>query len=1027
MIAAAAPVLLVEDSPTDAKLVAYELRRGGLAVEPVRVDAEHTFRAALEEEPGVVLCDWNIPGFDARRALHILRERWPHVPFLVVSGSIGEDAAVELMKHGAADYLQKDRLTRLVPAIQQAMEKRALEISNRDAQRAMKESEERFRAAFEQSTVGLAHCNLEGRIIRSNPKLREILGYPQEGPIELDAFTLPEDQPAMYVRLRNLLSGACSTYTLERQCLRPDGTRVWVTTTATLIRGVDGRPSYIMVSVEDIDARKVAEAAVREGQRRLRIALENGTSVAFVWDVQEDLVTRYHSTEPALPATGDSPEPIAKTAARVHPEDRASFRQVMENAMREGGEFRNLFRVIRPDGTLRWMDGHGVMERDAAGKPIRATGVVIDITELRAGEEAARESEERYRLATLATNDAIWDLDPRTGKVTWNERYDEILQRPKDLGAAANWEWWQDRIHPDDRARVMASIESAIAGTGDRWDAEYRFLRPDGTWGEFQDCGYIARGPDGKPRRLVGAISDETEKRRTQADLMLRDRAIQASTQGLIITDPTVPHNPFIYVSPAFERITGYTAEEALGQTGSFLQGPDSDPAAVQRIREAVRKGEPCRVEIKNYRKDGRSFWSELAIAPVFDEYGKLTNWLGVQTDISDRRALEDQFRHAQKMEAIGRLAGGVAHDFNNLLTVINLCANTLLSELTDELLREDAEQILAAGARAHALTAQLLAFSRKQISQPRVLELDATIGEALRMLRRVVGEDVELIGRLDSRERVFLDPDQLTQVIMNLAVNARDAMPSGGRLELVTERVTLEAPLLVATATLEPGTYARLKVIDSGTGMDEATRVRIFEPFFTTKPAGRGTGLGLATVYGIIQQSGGALDVSSAIGRGTTLSVYLPIHSGPAVRRNTEGDRTLTRGTELVLVVEDEEPVRRVIRKILEECGYKVLLAADVGTALEQLRAHQSAIELVVTDAVMPGGHGVELAEYLTAHQPGTGIMFMSGYLEGAAGGGQTLPPGTRLLAKPFTPAQLASAVREVLDARATPPPPPT
>jgi PAS domain S-box-containing protein len=1008
-------VLIVEDSVADAKLLLHELKRGGLVVRATIVDREADYLAALQEKPDIVLCDWNLPSFDSLRALAILKEQPAAPPLILVSGYIGEEAAVHIIKQGAFDYLIKDRLGRLVPAIQQALASRALQLANEQALAALRESEEQFRATFEQAAVGLAHTAPDGRLLRVNNRLAEITGYSRQELLTLrfQDISYPEDLAAAQVQIDRLLAGEAAAVTLEKRYRRKDGSLVWVTLKSSLRRTAAGAPLHFISAVTDISSRKQAEEALRQSEGRLRLALEVTGAVAFVWDVRADAMVRYFSHEPALPANPGAPEPLSAVRARVHPEDRASFDAAIAACLTAGTDHRSFYRIVRPDGSVCWLSERGVLERAPDGTPLRLTGVAIDDTERFAAATALYDSEERYRLAILATNDAVWDIDLPTGMIFWSERYAAAFGRPQDT--AESWQWWVDHIHRDDRERVVDSLHAAIAGTEHHWAQEYRFLRSDGVWAEIQDRGYIARDERGQARRVVGAMSDVSDRKHAEAELRLRDRAIRAVTQAITITDAQLPGNPVIYVSPAFERMTGYTASEVIGRDYRFLFGRDNDAAALDRLAEAIRRARPWTEELRNYRKDGTPFWNELSLSPILDEDGRLTHFVVVQTDITARRALEEQLRQSQKMDAIGRLAGGVAHDFNNLLTVINAEADLLLCDLPEpHPQREALTAIRDAGWRAAELTAQLLVFSRKAIVAPKILDLNQVVTTSARLLRRVIGEDVRLLTELaPAVPQVKIDPGQLEQVLMNLAVNARDAMPRGGLLTITTST----ASLATKTAESPAGLYAQLTVSDTGQGIGEEIRGQIFEPFFTTKGVGKGTGLGLATVYGIVVQAGGTISVQSQPGSGTSFCILLPAVRDVVAPPPVDPGRLVPRGNETILLAEDEAGVRRLVGMALRLQGYTVIEADCGATASRAAAAYSGAIHLLVTDVVMPDIGGRELADAIRVTRPDIAILYVSGYMDDAVVRYGIEGSRDAFLQKPFTPLALAQKVREVLE----------
>ena len=476
----------------------------------------------------------------------------------------------------------------------------------------------------------------------------------------------------------------------------------------------------------------------------------------------------------------------------------------------------------------------------------------------------------------------------------------------------------------------------------------------------------------------------------------------------------------FVYVSPMYEVIWGRSCASLYAAPGTWI---DAVHAEDRRRIEAtlprmVEGGWDERYRI--VRPDGSIRWIRDRAFPVRDAMGRVCRIAGVSRDITEYRRLEEQLRQAQKMEAVGRLAGGIAHDFNNLLSVILTYAAVTLGELApSDPIREDMEEIRRAGERATELTRQLLAFSRQQMLRPRVLSLSATVIGIEKMLQRLIGEDVELVLVTSSAtDRVHADPSQVEQIVMNLVVNARDAMPRGGKITIETGNVHLDGEPRSDRPSIAPGRYVMLAVTDTGTGIDAATRERIFEPFFTTKETGKGTGLGLSTVFGIVTQSEGHIEVLSEPGAGTTFRIYFPATDRALdAAASVPPTPTSLRGSETVLLVEDDEQVRAMSAALLRRNGYTVLDAKDGADALLRSAEHEEPIHLLLTDVVMPRMSGREVAERLAPRRPAMKVLYVSGYAEGTIVHHGILDPGIAYLEKPLTPNTLLRKVREVLD----------
>jgi PAS domain S-box-containing protein len=526
------------------------------------------------------------------------------------------------------------------------------------------------------------------------------------------------------------------------------------------------------------------------------------------------------------------------------------------------------------------------------------------------------------------------------------------------------------------------------------------------------------RDEDGRVNGLVGLAVDISERKRAEDEQARLSRVVEQATDSILITDP---QGTIIYVNPAFERISGYSRAEAIGENPRILKSGHQDAAFYRRMWETLARGEVWKGRMVNRRKDGTLYQEDATIGPVRDASGRLVNYVAVKHDVTNEMRLERQLMQAQKMEAVGRLAGGVAHDFNNLLGVITGYGEMTLRKLREEdPLRGKVDQILKAADRAAGLTRQLLAFSRQQVLQPKIVDLNDLVSNVEKMLRRLIGEDIDLATSLDSAlGSVRADPGQIEQVLMNLAVNARDAMPDGGRLTIQTQNVELGPGDAAHRPPTRAGLYVMLVVTDTGTGMDAETLSHLFEPFFTTKDLGKGTGLGLSTVYGIVKQSDGYIWCESEVGKGTTFRIHLPRVDEDVPRKRPTVTPGLAHGTETILLIEDDPSLRDLVGEILEGAGYTVLVADNGPKALQLSEEFAGAIHLIVTDVIMPGPTGRHTAETIKATRSEVKILFMSGYTSEAIAKHGVLSPGARFLGKPFSTEDLLRKIREVLDGR--------
>ena len=624
--------------------------------------------------------------------------------------------------------------------------------------------------------------------------------------------------------------------------------------------------------------------------------------------------------------------------------------------------------------------------------------------------------EELFRLISENAADLIAVVDIQGNRIYNSLSYEKVLgYSAEELRNSSSFE----QIHPDDREGVkQAAQEARVTGIGR--PMEYRVRHKDGTWRTLESTASVIRNTKGEPEKLVVVNRDVTE-RKSAAEALRRS---EASFRSVIVDAPygifrANLSGEFLMVNAALEKMLGYGSQEELLEA-NLAKSIYRHPAEHQKINELFLRDKHFKdVEVEWKRKDGAFITVRCSGWPVKDESSTYIEVFA--EDVTERRVLERQLRMAQKMEAVGRLSGGIAHDFNNLLGVIIGYIQVMKRSLVPgNSSYEYAEEIEKASQRAVSLTRQLLAFSRQQVLEPIILNLNTLVSDMEKMLPRLIGEDIQLNLLLDPAiGQVKADPGQIEQVVMNLAVNSRDAMPDGGKLTIQTANAELDAAFVREHAGSIPGQYVMLAVTDTGTGMDPETQAQIFEPFFTTKDRDKGTGLGLATVYGVVKQSSGYIAVDSEKGKGASFKIYLPRIEQPVATQSETNQAPLTvRGCETILLVEDAEPLRKLAHMFLRDNGYQVLTAADGAEALQVAAQNAGPIHLLLTDVVMPGINGRVLAEQLAPLHPAMKVLYMSGYTDSFIAGHGVLEEGLHLLHKPFTEEALMRKVRELLDA---------
>jgi PAS domain S-box-containing protein len=883
---------------------------------------------------------------------------------------------------------------------------------------ALRASNERYRGLFDRSLECVFLIDFAGRFLDANQAALDLLGYQRE---DIPAVTIQslmtEDQlPLALARMEEISATGRQSKVSEYSLRRKDGKRVFVEIRSSLIYR-EGRPFAIQGIARDVTERKSMEAELQNSRDSIAALLESTAEIIFSVDRQYRLLSFNSAFVEHLRHSYGTSAQLGDLPKDYLPADRAARWISLCDRVFTDGAFSLEYGLL--DGRVLEIAFHPILRGQEA---LGASMFAKDITERKRVEVALRESEDRYR--SLFENAPVGVFySTSEGKILGvNEEYARILgfASPEEAKEIVNQSTIADSVYVESGERSHL-LERAAASPGKWIRTEQQFRKKDGS---RITANLRLRVLPETPGQLEGFLEDITERKRAEEALRQSEkrfsRAIAATAEAVWEWNAQTGQT---YYSPRWYEMLGYGDEHfpMTFESWKSLVHPEDLPPAMTLIQATLSdlNNPGYAAEFRMRHQDGSWRWI-LGRGNVVerDAAGQPVMLSGTNTDITAQKLLEEQLRQSQKMEAIGQLAGGVAHDFNNLLTVINGYSNLALGGLkTEDSLHHQLQEILKAGERAAGLTRQLLAFSRKQILQPRVLELNRVVEELESMLQRLLGEDVEFqLALSEERPVVYADPHQLEQVLMNLVVNARDAMHEGGKLLIETSAAAWDESCAALHPEVRPGRYAKLAVCDTGVGMDEATRRRIFEPFFTTKDAGHGTGLGLSMVQGIIAQSGGHIDVYSEVGQGTSFNIYLPLSADNSAVAEIATVIPVARGTETILVVEDQEDVRTLTAAALDQYGYRTLQAANADEALLMCEREGAGIHLVLTDVIMPHANGRALAQRLKKMIPAVKILYMSGYSDTVIADHGVLVEGAEFIAKPFTPEALASKVRAVL-----------
>jgi PAS domain S-box-containing protein len=977
-------ILLIEDNPGDARLIREMLPEGGGVVRSLEwVESLEAGRRRIAQGGiDLVLLDLGLPESVGLETLRRLRDKAAHLPAVVVMSSLADEAiAVQAVMEGAQDYLVKGQVDGrlLIRSIRYAIERN-------ETAGALRRAHDELENQVLERTATLAHANeslereiaerkrAEDTLRRLNRELRAISNCNQ-------VLVRAEDEQL-------LLNDVCRIV-----CDEAGYRMAWVgyaendeakTVRAVAWAGVeDGYLAKANITWADTErGRGPAGTAIRTGETACAQDFDNSPQFA-PW--RESALQRGYQSAIALPLKD------------------------------EGGRVFGIFLIYAAEINAFTPDEIRLLEELASDL---AFGITILRTraDRKKAEEALDYERDLWRALLDNSPDKIYfkDRQSRFVKASKAMVVQFGVESPEALAGRTDFDFFTDA-----HARPAFEDEQKIIRTGQPMiDLEEREVWKDGrvTWVTSTKLPWL--DDQGKIIGIMGISRDITARKRAEESHARLATAVEQSAETIVITDTAAK---ILYVNPAFEKTTGYTRAEALGQNSRILKSGKQDAGFYRQMWEALRRGEVWQGHFINQRKDGKLYEEEATISPVRDAAGAVVNYVAVKRDVTHEKQIEAQFRQAQKMDAIGTLAGGVAHDFNNMLAVIQMLASLLKSggNLSPEQVKF-ADEIEATVERAATLTRQLLLFSRHEAAQPRELDLNESIANTTKMLRRILRESIGLEIRLAAPPMfVHADAGMMDQVLLNLAVNARDAMPNGGRIVIETAGVEFDEFTAAQAVPARPGSFVCLSVTDTGCGIPPEILPRIFEPFFTTKGVGKGTGLGLATVFGIVQQHQGWINVDSVVGQGTTFKVYLPRLADMTGRKiAVKMQAAPPTGKETILLVEDEPSLLNVFRQTLARLGYHVLAASTGVKALEIWQAHRAEIHLLLTDLTLPDSlSGKHLAQRLLQENPQLKVICMSGYSAEAADKNFPLHEGVNFLTKPFEPHKLAQIIRERLD----------
>jgi len=859
-----------------------------------------------------------------------------------------------------------------------------LEMQNeelRQAQAQLDAGRARYFDLYDLAPVGYVTISEQRLLLETNLTTATLLGVTRDDLIKqpFSRFVLREDQDVYYFLHKQLFETG-EPHDCELRMVKKDGTTLWVQLQSTSVQDAAGL-AVSRVVISDITQRKRAEELLAHEDDLLRLTGEMAHVGGWEFDVATgegtwtDEVARIHGLDPATLTN------VGLGVSFYVDESRARIETAIKQAVEHGTPYDLELEIRAANGEHKWVRTRGVPVQKQ-GKTVQLRGTFQDITERRQAEEELRESHERFQLANRATFDTIRDWNLLTDALWWNENFQKVFNYPAEE-IEPSIESWTKRIHPEDVDRVSTSVHTAIDSGQQSWSDHYRFRRKDGSFAEIEDRGYISRDVNGKPVRMIGAMQDVTQRKRGEDALRESEERYRTLIQNVGVGIGFVdPEEQFALANAAAEDIFGVPPGGLLGRSLREFTSPE-ELAMIREQTDRRRAGERSVYEIEISRPGGEKHNLLVTAVPQFDSQERFLGTHGAFHDITKQKREEAQLRQSQKMEAIGELAGGVAHDFNNLLTGIlgNIALMRSTLSPADPLL-ENLDGVETAARQAADLTKGLLTFSRGAVVLPVPINLMAALDATLALLKQSLPATMEIVRDYEQTAwNVLVDQSQITQILLNLAVNARDAMKGKGTLTIRRRNEVVEEKYVQAHPYARTGEFVHLSVSDTGPGIPPAILEHLFEPFHTTKPVGSGTGLGLSIVYGAVKQADGWITGVSTEGVGTTFDIYLPRCLEESVPLFVPASIPLDVGSGTILVVEDEPIVCAVAQALLRKSGYSVLTAPDGASALNALREHPTDIDLILLDMTMPGMTIGEVVQAIRTLDPTVPILLTSGY----------------------------------------------